>query len=265
VGQPFSFVGRSGRQVHGLFYAPTGKGTTGPPGTLPPLIVKCHSGPTGAVGAGFDVVTQYFTSRGFAMAAVDYAGSSGYGRAYRCLLWGQWGVADSEDCVDAARHLAARGWVDATRMAVRGSSSGGLTALNALASGEGFAAAVSWYGVTDLLGLARSTHDFEAHYTDRLIGPLPQCADRYEARSPIRRAAEIKGSVLLLQGQDDPVVPPAQTDDLCAALVAEGRHCEVRRFEGEAHGFRRAETLVAALEGELDFYLRELHLERTSQ
>jgi dipeptidyl aminopeptidase/acylaminoacyl peptidase len=265
VGQPFSFVGRSGREIHGLFYEPTLSGTTGPAGTLPPLIVKCHSGPTGSVGAGFDVVTQYFTSRGFAMAAVDYAGSTGYGRAYRCSLWGQWGVADSEDCVDAARELAALGRVDATRMVARGSSSGGLTALNALAAGEGLAAAVSWYGVTDLLGLARSTHDFEAHYTDRLIGPLPECEERYEARSPLHRAAQITGSVLLLQGLDDPVVPPAQTDDLCEALVAHGRHCEVRRFEGEAHGFRRAETLVAALEGELDFYRRELQLERSSR
>jgi dipeptidyl aminopeptidase/acylaminoacyl peptidase len=212
------------------------------------------------VGAGFDVVVQYFTSRGFAMAAVDYAGSTGYGRAYRCSLWGQWGVADSEDCVDAARHLASLARVDATRMAVRGSSSGGLTALNALAAGAGFGAAVSWYGVSDLLGLARSTHDFEAHYMDRLIGPLPDYRETYEARSPTRRAAAIKGSVPLLQGLDDLVVPPAQTDGLRAALLAQGRRCEVRRFEGEAHGFRRAETLEAALDAELAFYLSELGL-----
>jgi dipeptidyl aminopeptidase/acylaminoacyl peptidase len=213
------------------------------------------------VGAGYNVVTQYFTSRGFAVAAVDYAGSTGYGRAYRCSLWGRWGVADSDDCVDAARHLAAEGRVDGSRMATRGSSSGGLTALNALAGSDSFGAAVSWYGVTDLLGLASSTHDFEAHYMDRLVGPLPECAARYAARSPTTRAGVIQGAVLLLQGLDDPVVPPAQTEGLCDALLAHGRRCEVRLFEGEGHGFRRAETVRAALEAEMDFYLDVLHLE----
>ncbi len=226
------------------------------PVPLPPLLVQCHGGPTGSVQAGYDVVVQYFTSRGFAVAAVDYAGSAGYGRAYRLSLWGQWGVADSEDCVDAARHLAAAGRVDGSAMAIRGSSAGGLTALNALAGGEGFAAVASWYGVTDLLALAETTHDFEAHYTDRLIGPLPACRALYQERSPTRRAGEIRGSVLLLQGLDDLVVPPAQTEGLRDALVAQGRHCEVRLFEGEGHGFRRAETVRAALEEELDFYLR---------
>ena len=264
VGEAFSFVGRSGRRIFGSFYRPTLDGTVGPPGAAPPLLVQCHSGPTDSVGAGYNVVTQYFTSRGFAAAAVDYAGSTGYGRAYRCSLRGQWGVADSDDCVDAARHLAAVGWVDGSRMAIRGSSSGGLTALNALAGSDSFRAAVSWYGVTDLLGLASSTHDFEAHYMDGLVGPLPECRERYVARSPTARAAEIKGSVLLLQGLDDPVVPPAQTEALRDALVAQGRHCEVRFFEGEAHGFRRAETVRAALEDELGFYLRVLDLEGSS-
>ena len=203
--------------------------------------------------AGYDVVTQYFTSRGFAVAAVDYAGSAGYGRAYRLSLWGQWGVADSEDCVDAARYLAARGRVDGSAMAIRGSSAGGLTALNALADGESFAAAASWYGVTDLLALAATTHDFEAHYMDRLVGPLPECRARYEERSPTKRVAELRGSVLLLQGLDDLVVPPAQTEGMRDALLAQGRHCEVRFFEGEGHGFRRAETVRAALEEELGF------------
>ena len=171
------------------------------------------------MGAGFDVVVQYFSSRGFALAAVDYAGSTGYGRDYRCSLWGQWGILDSEDCVDAARYLAAEQWVDGTRMAVRGTSSGGLTALNALADGGAFAAAASWYGVSDLCALAASTHDFEAHYLDRLVGPLPEYREAYEARSPVGRAEEINGAVLLLQGLDDRVVPPAQTERLrrCAA------------------------------------------------
>jgi dienelactone hydrolase len=261
MGHPFAFEGRTGRRVHGLVYRPTLEGTVGPAGDRPPLVVMVHSGPTGSVGAGFDVVVQYFTSRGFAVAAVDYAGSTGYGREYRCSLWGQWGVLDTQDCVDAARFLAADGQVDGTRMAIRGTSSGGLTALNALADGaQTFAAAASWYGVSDLGALAASTHDFEAHYLDRLVGPLPAAKETYEARSPVGRAGDISGAVLLLQGLDDRVVPPAQTERLHGALLADGRHCTVRYFEGEGHGFRRAETLEACLEEELAFYLRELSI-----
>jgi len=260
VGQPFAFEGRTGRRVHGLVYRPLLAGTVGPPDTLPPLVVVCHPGPTGSVGAGFDVVAQYFTSRGFALAAVDYAGSTGYGRDYRRSLWGQWGVVDAQDCADAARFLATDGQVDGARMAVRGTSSGGLTALNALADGGTFAAAASWYGVSDLCALAASTHDFEAHYLDRLVGPLPEYRATYEARSPAGRADEINGAVLLLQGLDDRVVPPAQTERLHSALLARGRRCTVRFFEGEGHGFRRAETLEACLEEELAFYQRELRL-----
>jgi dipeptidyl aminopeptidase/acylaminoacyl peptidase len=203
---------------------------------------------------------QFFTTRGFAVACVDYAGSSGYGRAYRSALWGQWGVADSEDCLDAALHLAARGQIDPQRMAIRGGSAGGMTALNALAAGEGFAACTTWYGVTDLLGLVATTHDFEAHYTDRLIGPLPACRRLYEERSPVHRAGSMRGSVLLLQGTEDPVVPPAQAEGMRAALAAAGTPCDLQFFDGEGHGFRRAETLTACLEAELAFYLRQLHL-----
>jgi dipeptidyl aminopeptidase/acylaminoacyl peptidase len=220
----------------------------------------CHAGPTGSVGAGFDVIVQYFTSRGFAVAAVDYAGSTGYGREYRHSLWGQWGVVDAHDCVDAATFLAAQGQVDGTRMAVRGTSSGGFTALNALADGGIFAAAAAWYGVTDLRALAASTHDFEGHYLDRLVGPLPEYQETYEARSPVGRIGDIRGAVLLLQGLEDPVVPPAQTERLRDALLAAGVRCTVRFFEGEGHGFRRAETLEACLVEELAFYERELRL-----
>jgi dipeptidyl aminopeptidase/acylaminoacyl peptidase len=203
---------------------------------------------------------QFFTTRGFAVGCVDYAGSSGYGRSYRCALWGQWGVADAEDCLDAALHLAARGDVDAGRMAIRGGSAGGMTALNALAAGEGFGACVSWYGVTDLLGLVATTHDFEAHYTDRLIGPLPESRSLYVERSPVSRATSMAGSVLLLQGTEDAVVPPSQAASMRDALVAAGVRCDLRFFEGEGHGFRRADTLSACLEAELGFYLEELRL-----
>jgi dipeptidyl aminopeptidase/acylaminoacyl peptidase len=224
------------------------------------LLVWCHGGPTSACQAGLDLTVQFFTTRGFAVAGVDYAGSSGYGRAYRCALWGQWGVADAEDCLDAALDLAARGVVDRQRMAIRGGSAGGMTALNALASGEGFAACASWYGVTDLMGLVATTHDFESRYTDRLIGPLPGSEALYEERSPLGRAAAMTGAVLLLQGTEDPIVPPAQATKMQAALEASGRRCDLRFFEGEAHGFRRADTLTACLEAELAFYLAELHL-----
>jgi dipeptidyl aminopeptidase/acylaminoacyl peptidase len=260
VGEPFSLTGRTGRPVHGTFFRPTLRETKGRAGTAPPLVTWCHGGPTSSCQAGFDPTLQFFTTRGFAVACVDYAGSSGYGRAYRSALWGQWGVADSEDCLDAALHLAGLGEVDAQRMAIRGSSAGGMTALNALAAGEGFSACAAWYGVTDLLGLVATTHDFEAHYTDRLIGPLPGSRRLYEERSPVHRADSMHGAVLLLQGTEDPVVPPAQAEGMRTALNSAGSPCDLEFFEGEGHGFRRADTLTACLEAELAFYLRELHL-----
>jgi dipeptidyl aminopeptidase/acylaminoacyl peptidase len=267
-GEPFSLTGRSGRPVFGTLYRPTpagggggsGSGARAGGGGPPPLVVWCHGGPTSSCQSGLDLTVQFFTSRGFAAACVDYAGSSGYGRAYRNALRGLWGVADAEDCLDAALHLATRGDVDRERMAIRGGSAGGLTALNALASGEGFSACVSWYGVTDLMGLVATTHDFEARYTDRLIGPLPEAEALYEERSPVSRAEAMAGSVLLLQGTEDPVVPPQQAERLRDALAAAGHACQLVFFEGESHGFRRAETLTACLEAELAFYLSELGL-----
>jgi len=251
---PFTATGRTGRRVHGVLYPPGLHETRAPAGARPPLVVWCHGGPTAACQAGLDLALRFFTTRGFAVACIDYAGSSGHGRAYRCALWGQWGVADAEDCLDAALHLAAQGEVDPQRLAIRGGSAGGFTALNALAAGEGFAACVSWYGVTDLLGLVATTHDFEAHYTDRLIGPLPEARSLYEERSPSRRAEAMRGAVLLLQGTEDAVVPPSQAEAMRDALDAAGVPCDLRFFDGEGHGFRRADTLEACLEAELAFY-----------
>jgi dipeptidyl aminopeptidase/acylaminoacyl peptidase len=263
-------TGRTGRAVHGTLYRPpprhpepTNSSThpTAPPVLdPPPLVTWCHSGPTSACQAGLDLTLQFFTTRGFAVACVDYAGSTGYGRAYRNALWGQWGVADAEDCLDAARHLAGRGDVDPGRMAVRGGSAGGMTALNALAAGEGFTACTALYAVTDLLSLAATTHDFEARYNDRLIGPLPEARDLFVERSPVSRASAMTGAVLLLQGTDDAVVPPAQAERMRDALAAAGIPCDLRFFEGEGHGFRRADTLTACLEAELAFYLEFLGL-----
>jgi acetyl esterase/lipase len=268
-GEPFTLCGRTRREVHGTLYRPgprrpdsTDATRSAPPSAEvpPPLVTWCHSGPTSACQPGLDLTLQFFTTRGFAVACVDYAGSTGYGRAYRCALWGQWGVADAEDCLDAARHLAARGHVDPDRMAVRGASAGGMTALNALAAGEGFKACTALYAVTDLLSLAATTHDFEAHYNDHLIGPLPEARELFVERSPVSRASAMRGSVLLLQGTDDAVVPPSQAERLREALAAVGITCDLRFFEGEGHGFRRADTLTACLEAELAFYLEVLHL-----
>jgi acetyl esterase/lipase len=254
VAEPLAVVAPSGRTVRLLFYAPHLRDTEGPAGTRPPLVVLCHGGPTAAAGSGLDLFVQLLTTRGYAVAAVNYAGSAGDGRALRLALDGAWGEADVDDCVDAARWLATEGRVDADRMAIRGASSGGLTALDALVRARLFAAAVTWYGVTDLVTLAAATHDFERHYIDRLVGPLPEARERYRERSPRHRVDDLEGAVLLLQGLDDVVVPPEQAESMAAALLARGQRCEYLSFVGEGHGFRRLETLRAAYQAELAFY-----------
>lgn len=254
VAEPLSFVAPSGRRVRLLFYAPQLREVEGPAGTRPPLIVFCHGGPTSAAGSGLDLFVQLLTTRGYAVAAVNYAGSAGDGRAQRVALDGAWGEADVDDCVDAARWLASEGRVAHDAMAIRGASSGGLTALGALVRARVFAAAVTWYGVTDLMSLAASTHDFEYHYIDRLVGPLPGARERYRERSPLYRVGDLEGAVLLLQGLDDVVVPPAQAESMMAALHARGVRCEYLAFAGEGHGFRRLDTLQAAYRAELAFY-----------
>jgi dipeptidyl aminopeptidase/acylaminoacyl peptidase len=240
--------------IPGQYFAPTSAHRCGPPGGLPPLVVFCHGGPTASAQPGFDPVVQFFTSRGLAVAVVDYRGSSGYGRAYRRRLAGLWGEADIDDCIAYATALGDAGLVDPERLAIRGTSAGGLTALGALVRSDRFAGAVSWYGVTDLAALAADTHDFESRYVDSLIGPWPEAADTYRDRSPIYHADRISGSVLLLQGADDPVVPPDQSERFAAMLEEAGVPCALTVFAGESHGFRRAETIEACLEAELGFY-----------
>ncbi len=254
VGWPFEFPGPVG-PVHGRYFPPTLEGTVGPEGRPPPLVVVGHGGPTGAADPGFDVVVQFLSTRGIGVATVDYGGSTGAGRAYRERLRGRWGALDSDDCVAGARWLVDQGLADPACLAIRGTSAGGLTALNALVRAELFAGAAVWYAVTDLLALAAETHDFEAHYTDGLIGPLPAAAETYRQRSPRHRVDELTGSVLLLQGDEDPIVPPSQATAMVAALEARGVRCRYRSFPGEGHGFRRADTIAACLEAELAFYL----------
>jgi dipeptidyl aminopeptidase/acylaminoacyl peptidase len=254
VGEPFCAPGEGDRAVPGLLYRPRLRDTAGPPGGRPPLVVFCHSGPTGNVEPGFDPMVQFLTTHGFAVALVDYAGSTGYGRPFRRSLEGGWGIVDSDDCTAAASFLAAEGSVERTAMAIRGSSAGGFTALCALARSSVFAAGTSLYGVTDLMALSAATHDFESRYNDRLVGPLPGAAEEFRRRSPVARVDDIDAAVLILQGLDDPVVPAAQATALVGALRARGRRCEYLAFAGEAHGFRRAETLEACAAAELAFY-----------
>jgi dipeptidyl aminopeptidase/acylaminoacyl peptidase len=240
--------------VPGLFFAPTNAGFRGPDGSRPPLVVFCHGGPTSAAEPGFDPVVQFFASRGLAVAVVDYRGSSGYGRAYRRALDGLWGEADIDDCARFADSLAEAGWVDGTRMAIRGTSAGGLTALGALIRWRRFVGAAAWYGVTDLEGLVADTHAFESRYVDSLVGPWPEAAARYRSRSPIHHADRVSGEVLLLQGADDPVVPAAQARGFAERLGEHHVRCRLTVFPGESHGFRRADTIEASLTAELDFY-----------
>jgi acetyl esterase/lipase len=253
VGRPFTASTPAG-PVPGLFFPPTNSqvdaGATGPP----PLVVFCHGGPTSAAEAGFDPVVQFFTSRGLAVAIVDYRGSSNYGRAFRQRLEGLWGEADVDDCVNYAVALDEAGWVDGERMAIRGTSAGGLTALAGLIRATRFAGAVAWYGVTDLEALAADTHDFESRYVDSLVGPWPEAKQTYRDRSPIHHPDRVSGEVLLLQGADDPVVPPDQSERFAAVLGDHGVQCRLIIFEGEAHGFRRAATIETSLDTELDFY-----------
>lgn len=242
---------RHGDDVFGLFYEPRNADIQSD--GAPPVIVLCHGGPTAAARAGFSPIVHAYTTRGFAVVAINYSGSTGYGAAYRHRLDEQWGIRDVEDCVDLVASLGDQGLVDPTRAAIQGGSAGGFTALLGLTTGA-FLGAVSLYGVADLVTLAASTHDFESRYLDWLIGKLPGDEARYVERSPVTRAHEMRGAALLLQGLDDPVVPPDQARAMASALRANGHAVELIEFEGESHGFRRLDTLVACLEAQIAFY-----------
>lgn len=252
----FPVPGEDGLQGHALFYPPANSRACVPDGTLPPMIVQVHGGPTARAQEGFSFKVQWWTSRGFAVLDVNYGGSTGFGRAWRERLKGAWGVVDVADCLAACRHMVATGRVDPRRLAIRGSSAGGMTVLVALAESDLFAAGVSLYGVTDLRALAQETHKFEARYLDGLIGPWPEAEAVYLARSPLSVAENIKASVLLLQGSEDKVVPPGQAHAMARALQAVGTPCTLHEFPGEGHGFRQEATIRKALEEELAFYGR---------
>ena len=250
------FATENGLTARGFFYAPKNDDYAPLEGEKPPLLVSCHGGPTGAATASYNPAIQFFTSRGFAVLDVNYGGSAGYGRAYRERLNGQWGVVDVDDSVNGARALAGRGAVNGERMAVRGGSAGGFTALAALAFRDVFKGGCSYYGIGDLEALANDTHKFESRYLDRLIGPYPECAELYRERSPIHSADSVSGPVLFLQGMEDMVVPPNQTEAMAKRLNESGIEAVCVFFEGEGHGFRQAENVCRALETELAFYRR---------
>ena len=244
--------------AHALYYPPANPACAGPPGERPPLLVMAHGGPTSAARRQLQLGIAYWTSRGIAVVDVDYRGSTGYGRRYRRALDGAWGVADVEDCVAAAKFLADRGDVDPERLMIRGGSAGGFTVLASLALHDVFAAGASRYGVADLEALAADTHKFESRYLDRLVGPYPEARDTYRARSPINHLDGFVAPMIVLQGDEDEIVPPAQSEMIVEALEAKGVPVAYLLFEGEQHGFRNADNIVAALEAELAFFGRIL-------
>ena len=259
--EPVTFPTTGGDEAHGFFYPPANADYRGQDGTLPPLIVMCHGGPTGANHGVLNYKIQYWTSRGFALLDVNYRGSTGYGRAYRGKLDGQWGVADVEDAAAGARHLADRRRIDPDRIIIRGSSAGGYTVLAALTFTDVFKAGASLYGIGDLEALARDTHKFESRYLDNLVGPYPQARDTYLARSPIHHQENLSCPVIFLQGLEDKVVPPNQAESMVDALDRKGIPVAYVTFDDEGHGFRKAENIKTALESELCFYRRVLDID----
>jgi dipeptidyl aminopeptidase/acylaminoacyl peptidase len=260
--EPVAVPTDRGETTHALLYRPANPGVTPPAGQAPPALVLAHGGPTGAARRELQLTVRYWTSRGWAVVDVDYRGSTGYGRGYRDALRGRWGDSDVIDLAAAVRHLGGTGDIDPARVVTRGSSAGGLTVLGALlAAPEVFAAGAIRYGVTDLEMLARDTHKFEARYLDRLVGPYPEAIEIYRERSPIHHLDRLTRPMLVMQGADDEIVPPSQAEALVAALADKGLPHAYLVFDGEAHGFRRAESMVRALEAEHAFFASILGLE----
>lgn len=243
-----------GRDVYAFYYPPASPGTTAPPGERPPLLVVTHGGPTGATLDVLDPKIQFWTSRGFAVLDVNYSGSTGYGRAYRERLNRQWGIADVADAVGGAQAMVAAGKADAARLIIRGGSAGGYTTLSALTFHDTFQAGASYYGICDLEVLQQDTHKFESRYNETLIGPYPAARDVYLQRSPIHFTDRLSCPIILFQGLDDKVVPPNQSAMMADAVRQKGLKVKYLTFAGEQHGFRKAESMVRALEAELAFY-----------
>ena len=252
--QPIEFPTTGGRMAFGLYYPPQNPDFMPPAGEMPPLVVKCHGGPTSAASSTLDLRVQYWTSRGIAVLDVNYGGSTGYGRAYRNRLHRQWGIVDVEDCVNGARFLADRGLVDRSRCVITGGSAGGYTTLAALTFHDFFQGGASHYGVSDATALARTTHKFESRYLDWLIGKYPEEENLYRERSPLFHADRISKPVIFFQGDEDKIVPPDQTETMVEALRARNIPVGYFLLTGEQHGFRRAANIQRTLDAELYFY-----------
>jgi dipeptidyl aminopeptidase/acylaminoacyl peptidase len=259
--RPIEFATGEGEVAYGFYYPPANPEFEAPAGEAPPLIVESHGGPTSHATPALEAEYLYWTSRGFGVVDVNYRGSSGYGREFRNKLRGTWGLVDNEDCVSAALHLAEEGLADRERLAIRGGSAGGYATLCALTFHDAFAAGASYFGVADAGALAEDTHKFESRYLDRLIGPYPEQAELYRERSPIHHVEQLQVPVILLQGLEDKVVPPNQAETMAAALERNGVPYAYLAFEGEQHGFRKAETNIRCLESELYFYGRIMGFE----
>jgi dipeptidyl aminopeptidase/acylaminoacyl peptidase len=253
--EPVELSSAGDREAHGLLYRPLNPECDGPPDERPPLLIEIHGGPTSSASPELDLSLQYWTSRGFAFLDLNYGGSTGYGRAYRDLLRGSWGVVDVEDAIAAARWVAREGLADPERICIRGGSAGGFTTLAVLARSETpFAAGADYFGIADLEPFEHETHKFESWYLDSLIGPFPEERALYRERSPITRIDEFTRPLIVLQGLEDEVVPPNQATMIVEALEAKGIPVAYLLFEGEQHGFRRAENIRRSLDGELSFY-----------
>ena len=256
--QPVEFPTTGGNTAFGLFYPPHNPHFVGRAGEKPPLLVKCHGGPTSSASSALNLATQFWTSRGVAVLDVNYGGSTGFGRAYRERLYGNWGIVDVDDCVNGAKFLAARGAVDERRIVISGGSAGGYTTLAALVFRDFFQGGASYYGVSDIAALARDTHKFESRYLDWLIGPYPQAEQLYRERSPLYHADRLSKPVIFFQGDEDKVVPPSQSETMVEALRRKGNAVGYLLFVGEQHGFRKAANIQRCLDAELAFYAIEV-------
>ena len=254
LGELVEFPTDGDRTAFGILYRPTSRTSQGPADALPPLIVTSHGGPTAQASTAFSMLIQLFASRGFAVLDVDYGGSTGYGREYRKRLEGEWGVVDLADCVAGARWLAEQGIVDGTQLAIRGGSASGYTTLCAVTFSDAFSAGTSYFGIGDLETFMKETHKFESRYLDRLVGPYPERKDLYHARSPLNFADRISCPVLILQGAEDRIVPPAQAEQIVDALWERRLPHAYVLYPGEDHGFRSAANIIGAFEAELSFY-----------
>ncbi len=261
VPRAIEFPTEGGLTAHGFFYPPQNPDYRAPENEKPPLIVKSHGGPTAAASTALSLSIQYWTSRGFAVLDVNYGGSTGYGRQYRERLNKKWGIVDVDDCANGARYLANRGEVDGNRLVITGGSAGGYTTLCALTFRNTFKAGASHFGVSDAEALARDTHKYESQYLTGLLGPYPERRDIYYERSPINFPERLSCPVIFFQGLEDKVVPPDQAEKMVEAMRAKRLPVAYVAFEGEQHGFRQANNIKRALDGELYFYSRIFRFE----